>query len=82
MNHDHHIVALLPIVLNSLNYWSRLQAHLHYRTPGPHLCHHAASAPHINRRAIVPLTKQQLWRAIPGVQKFEVTYKGSILTRV
>merc|ERR1719180_621655 len=38
---------------------------LHYWTPGPHLCHHTASAPHINRRAIVPLTKQQLWRSIP-----------------
>lgn len=49
------------------------QVYLHYWTPGPHLSHHAASSPHINRGAVVPLTKQQLWRAIPGVQKLEVT---------
>ena len=48
------------------------QEYLHYWTPGPHLCHHAASSPHINGGAVVPLTKQQLWRTIPSVQKFEV----------
>ena len=38
---------------------------LHYGTPGPHLCHDTSCTPHVDRWAVVALSKQQLWRAVP-----------------
>merc|ERR1719187_1328223 len=38
---------------------------LHDGAPGPHLGHHAAGAPHVDRGSVVSLPEQQLWRAVP-----------------
>ena len=42
------------------------KVNLHDGAPGPHLRHHAAGAPHVDRGAVVPLPEQQFRRAVPG----------------
>ena len=38
---------------------------LHDRGPGPHLRHDAPGTPHVHRRAVVPLSQEQLRRSVP-----------------
>ena len=42
-----------------------LRVALHDRTSRPHLGHDTAGAPHVHRRAVVSLTKQEFRRTIP-----------------
>ncbi len=56
-------------------------AYLHDRTASPQLRHDAASAPHVNRRAVISFAQEQLRRAVPQRDNAGGVPIGAIILR-
>ena len=59
-----------------------LRVALHNRTSRPHLGHDTAGAPHVHRRSVVPLSKEEFRRTIPeGDDTVGVPVRSPVLVR-